>query len=86
MPYTILKNSDGTYRVENKETGKVHAKSTSKANAEKQIIAMNMAEHGQPLDKSKKRKKSKGKGMMGKHKGSMPDRPPHEIMRDFMGH
>ena len=56
MPYKAMPNGDGTYRVVNAATGKVHAKSTSKANALAQIRVMQMAEHGEPLMGRKKGK------------------------------
>ena len=37
MPYQILKNNDGRYRVVNCETGRVHARDTTMENAKKQI-------------------------------------------------
>lgn len=40
MPYRIEGNGDGTYKVVNALTGKVHAKRTSKAKAEKQVRVM----------------------------------------------
>lgn len=46
MPYSIESNGDGTYRVVNAITGKVHAKRTSKEKAEKQVRVMEAAEHG----------------------------------------
>ncbi len=54
MPYKILANEDGSYRV----TGPsgVHAKSTTKEKAKAQIQVMQMREHGIPAKKTKKRK------------------------------
>jgi hypothetical protein len=40
MPYKIEPNGDGTYKVINELTGSVHAKRTSKGNAEKQVRLM----------------------------------------------
>lgn len=40
MPYSIESNGDGTYRVVNALTGKVHAKRTSKNRAEAQVRIM----------------------------------------------
>jgi len=37
MPYAKRKNKDGTYRVINSETSKVHAKSTSSTKANTQV-------------------------------------------------
>lgn len=45
MPYEIRKNSDGSYEVLNKRTGKVHAKHTSKKKAEAQVRLLHMKEH-----------------------------------------
>ena len=50
MPYTIKKLSTGKYRVKNKQTGKVHAKGTTKTKAEKQVKLLSM------IDKKKKKK------------------------------
>lgn len=47
MPYKIVKNPDGSYRVENKKTAEVHAKKTTKAKAKKQIAAMHMHDEKQ---------------------------------------
>ncbi len=44
MPYKTEKNSDGSYKVVNADTGKVHAKHASKANAEAQMRIMMDAE------------------------------------------
>ena len=40
MPFKITKLSNGKYQVKNKETGKIHAKGTTKAKAQKQIKLM----------------------------------------------
>ena len=40
MPYKIEANGDGTYKVINSLTGKVHARRTSKSRAEKQVRLM----------------------------------------------
>ncbi len=56
MPYKILANEDGSYRVIGPSG--VHAKSTTKEKAEAQIQVMQMREHGIP---AKKKKKKKGK-------------------------
>lgn len=37
MPLKIIKNPDGSYKVKNTETGKVHAFSTTKKAAEAQV-------------------------------------------------
>jgi hypothetical protein len=46
MPYKIEANGDGTYKVINELTGKVHAKHASKENAEKQVRLMHAYDHG----------------------------------------
>jgi hypothetical protein len=46
MPYKIKRNNDGTYQVMNAITGKVHAKSASKEDAEKQVRLMKGIDHG----------------------------------------
>lgn len=40
MPYSVQANGDGTYKVINELTGKVHAKKTSKKRAERQVRLM----------------------------------------------
>lgn len=45
MPYSIKPNGDGTFRVVNAITGKVHAKRTTKDKAEKQVRVMQAAEN-----------------------------------------
>ncbi len=44
MPYQIKRNGDGTYRVINRMTGKVHAYKTSLAKAKAQIRLLYMKE------------------------------------------
>lgn len=46
MPYRVSKNDDGSYRVENSETGEVHSKHTTKENAEAQVRLLHGVEHG----------------------------------------
>lgn len=46
MPYAKLKNKDGTYRVVNTETGKVHMASGSNDKAESQLRLLHAIEHG----------------------------------------
>jgi hypothetical protein len=50
MPWEMVKITEGKnkgkYRVRNKQTGKVHAKATSKANAEAQLRLLRGVEHG----------------------------------------
>ncbi len=50
MPYEAEKITEGKnkgkYKVKNKQTGKVHAKATSKSNAMKQMRLMLASEHG----------------------------------------
>lgn len=59
MPYKITKNKDGTYRVSS--PNRVHAESTTKENAERQVRLMNAVEHGydphQKYEPPKKKKK-----------------------------
>lgn len=45
MPYKIEANGDGSYKVINALTGKVHAKRTSKERAERQVRLMEASEH-----------------------------------------
>lgn len=37
MPFTLLRNSDGSFKVKNKDTGRVSAKKTTKAKGKAQI-------------------------------------------------
>ncbi len=54
MPYRIVKEYHGHgYRVENKETGKVHAHNTTKEKAENQVRLLNAIEHGYTIKKLK---------------------------------
>ena len=50
MPYSIVKitsgKNKGKFKVVNKQTGEVHAKATSKANAEAQIRLLQGVKHG----------------------------------------
>lgn len=50
MPYAMqkLKGKD-RYRVINTHTGEVHAKDTTKANAERQLKILRAAETGHPI-------------------------------------
>jgi hypothetical protein len=44
MPYEVIRIGPGKYKVINKDTGKVHAKGTSKKNADAQVRIMMQAE------------------------------------------
>ena len=46
MPYAIKRLKSGLYKVINKETGKIHSKHTTKANAIKQIHLLSGIDHG----------------------------------------
>jgi hypothetical protein len=46
MPYGKFKLNGNKYEVKNVETGKVHAKGTTKVKAEKQMKLLNAIEHG----------------------------------------
>lgn len=46
MPYAIRHLADGGYRVVNTESGKVHAKHTTKRRAQAQVRLLNAREHG----------------------------------------
>ena len=56
MPYKVFKelHSYG-YRVENTETGKVHAHNTSKVKAEAQVRLLNAIDHGYIIKKRNER-------------------------------
>jgi len=45
MPYQISRNKDGSYKVTNKKTGKVHSYHTTLENAKKQIRLMEAKDH-----------------------------------------
>jgi hypothetical protein len=55
MPYQIEKLPSGKFRVVNTETGEIHAKSTTKKNAQAQINLLRGVEHGdwKPTGKKK---------------------------------
>lgn len=46
MPYKIESVGGGRYKVVNVETGNVHSKATTKANAEAQVRLLHGVEHG----------------------------------------
>lgn len=46
MPYEIVRHAKDDYSVVNAETGKVHAKHTSRAKAEAQVRLLRGVEHG----------------------------------------
>ena len=46
MPYEKVSLGGGKFKVVNKESGNVHSKSTSSANADKQIRLLHGVEHG----------------------------------------
>ncbi len=46
MPYKRVSLGGGKYKVVNKESGAVHSKATSKANADSQIRLLHGVEHG----------------------------------------
>jgi hypothetical protein len=41
MPFKIIRNKDGSFKVKNTETGRIAAKKTSKNKAEAQIRLLN---------------------------------------------
>jgi hypothetical protein len=45
MPYVIKKNANGTYKLVNKNTGKVYAKASTKSNVERQMKLLNYLDH-----------------------------------------
>jgi len=46
MPYAIKPAGKGLYRVVNTQTGKVHAKGTTKARAQRQLTLLNGLDEG----------------------------------------
>ena len=46
MPYDVQAVGDGRYKVVNTDTGNVHSKGTTRANAEAQVRLLRDAEHG----------------------------------------
>ena len=53
MPYKIIKNPGGTYRVVNSQTGSVKAARTTKTNAQRQVRLLQGVEHGMTPRKKK---------------------------------
>ena len=49
MPWAIRKIGGGKYRVVNTESGEVHAKATSKKNAEAQVRLLHGVKYGTKL-------------------------------------
>jgi hypothetical protein len=49
MPYKIMKNKDGSYKVVNKRTGRIHAYHSTFQNAKRQIRLMEALDHGAKL-------------------------------------
>ena len=49
MPYALIKHSDGSYSVKNKETGKIHSKHTTKDKAVAQMRLLYLIESGGKL-------------------------------------
>ena len=46
MPYSVRKNEDGSYKVVDRETGKVHSEHTTKEKAERQRRLLEGIRHG----------------------------------------
>jgi hypothetical protein len=44
MPYVLVKHSDGTYSVKNKETGKIHGSHIPEKNAKAQMRLLYLIE------------------------------------------
>ena len=61
MPYTIRKvRNMPCYTVKNSKTGEVHAKCSSKVNAQRQLRLLNALDHGwKPKKRSTRSKRSK---------------------------
>lgn len=56
MPYVIRKvRNQDCYRVYNKETGKIHAKCSTRENATKQLRLLRAVDHGWSPSRSKSR-------------------------------
>lgn len=49
MPYALIKHSDGSFSVKNKETGKIHASHTTKEKALAQMRLLYLVEAGGKL-------------------------------------
>lgn len=54
MPFQIIKNKDGTYKVKNLRSGKITAKHTTLQNAKKQIRLIGMIVHNKKNKTTKK--------------------------------
>jgi len=62
MPYVLRANNDGTYAVLNSESRKVHAKHSSKKDAQAQIRLLNAIHFGwEPTGKPAREMKKKEK-------------------------
>ena len=58
MPYVLRANNDGTYAVLNAESRKVHAKHSTKKDAQAQIRLLNAIHYGwEPTGKPEREKK-----------------------------
>lgn len=55
MPYTIRPAAKGLFKVVNTQTGKIHAKGTTRAKAQRQINLLMAEEHGGVTGKKGKR-------------------------------
>jgi hypothetical protein len=55
MPYSIIETKKGHYSVINSQTGKIHAKDTTLANAKAQIRLLYGVEKGALQPRAKKR-------------------------------
>ena len=55
MPYTIKPAAKGLFKVVNTQTGKVHAKGTTKAKAQRQVRLLMAEEYGGVAGKKGKR-------------------------------
>jgi hypothetical protein len=60
MPYEIRENSDGSVRVVNKQSGKVHAKSTTREKANSQIRLLHAQENNPDFKPRSSVAKNKG--------------------------
>lgn len=49
MPYSKIRNPDGSYKVINSETGRVHSEHTSEDKADAQLRIMRAYDHGSPV-------------------------------------
>lgn len=59
MPYSKIRNPDGSYRVINRDTGKVHSQHTSEDKADAQLRILHAYDAGNPIAPRKRPARAK---------------------------